>query len=194
VQELGLYGVFWGFGLASTRVKARFGGVTVATRAAIAAVVAAAATAWMILRPPPLGIVNASPMAELLFGVAWIIGLTAVAGPIERVAARRALRRVVDVLNRRSMSTYLWHCGAIALSLAALGPARNGAPRVGGARLVVTAPSPSPARRDLTAPPPRRLHARAVVGVCRPRLSTTAVLPVAQLENAEAVTSRLGRG
>jgi CubicO group peptidase (beta-lactamase class C family)/peptidoglycan/LPS O-acetylase OafA/YrhL len=205
LQELTLYGAFWSLGLASTRIRARFGSITAAQRSALAAVVAAGAVAWMILQPPPLGIVNASPMAELLFGVAWIIGLTAIAAPIVRVASFPRVRPVVDVLNRRAMSIYLWHCGAIAIAHAALesvgidGPLRTAALALLVALVttgLVTAAGPV---EDLTATRRRMpsTRSRVLVGAFAvPCLLVAAtVFPVADLENAEgAYVPASGRG
>jgi CubicO group peptidase (beta-lactamase class C family)/peptidoglycan/LPS O-acetylase OafA/YrhL len=205
VRDLALYGMFWGFGLAAPRVRAKLGWIRPVWRAALAAGCAAAAGAWLIARPAPLGIVNASPMAELLLGIAWIIGLTALAAPISRIAAWRFVHRVVGVLNRRAMSTYLWHCGAIALSHAAL-EALGVEAGLRTALLValvavitvalVTAAGPI---EDITATRRhiRSVRSRVTVGVCAvPCLFVAAtLLPVAELQGAQgAYIPASGRG
>jgi CubicO group peptidase (beta-lactamase class C family) len=204
-EELALYGAFWTFGAASPQIRARFSTCGPMRRAALAAAFAIAAAVWLVANPAPLGIVNASPMAELLLGAAWILGLAAAATWIVRLASRRRIRRAVDVLNRRAMTTYLWHCGAIALVHSALDAVGvQGAWRTPLlAALValttialVTAAGPV---EDLTAPRRRipTLLPRALAGVAAvPCLLAAAILlPVGNLENAEgAYVPASGRG
>jgi CubicO group peptidase (beta-lactamase class C family) len=205
LKDLALYGAFWMFGLAGPRLRALGAHVTPRARAGVAVGFALAAAVWLVARPAPLGIVNASPMAELLLGAAWIVGLTAVSGHVTAFARLAAPRRVIGAINRRAMTTYLWHCGAIALvhgALDALGVSGT----LGTAALVVLVTvltvalvSAAGPVEDLTAP--RRGvtagRARALVGLgaipCV--LVAVIVLPVGDVRNAEgAYVPASGRG
>jgi CubicO group peptidase (beta-lactamase class C family) len=179
--------------------------ITPRVRAALAAAFALAATTWLVVHPPPLGIVNASPMAELLLGAGWIVGLTAVTTHVTTFAALDVPRRVIGVLNRRAMTTYLWHCGAIALvhgaldSLGVTGVLHTTALAALVALLTIALVTAAGPIEDLTAP--RRGitagTARALMGIgavpCV--LIAVIVLPVGDIQNAEgAYVPASGRG
>jgi CubicO group peptidase (beta-lactamase class C family)/fucose 4-O-acetylase-like acetyltransferase len=110
VRDLILFGFFWMAGLVYAE------GRLVAERSrplvAAAVVVGAVGAAWMIARPVPLGIVNASYTAHFLLGTAWILLAMAFQGPIARFAERPRVAVWCTVMNRRAVTIYLWHCAA----------------------------------------------------------------------------------
>jgi CubicO group peptidase (beta-lactamase class C family)/peptidoglycan/LPS O-acetylase OafA/YrhL len=205
LRDLALYGAFWGFGVATPRLRARWGSIRPGWRGLGALAFAGAAAACLVTWPAPLGIVNASPVAELLLGAAWLLGLSALAGPITKLASQPAIGRAVVVLNRRAMSTYLWHAGAIALSFAALdslgvrGTWRTPALAVLVALTTIALVTAAGPIEDLTATRRRigslRYRVAAGAGAIPCLLAAATLLPVAQLQNAEgAYVPASGRG
>jgi CubicO group peptidase (beta-lactamase class C family)/peptidoglycan/LPS O-acetylase OafA/YrhL len=212
-EDLAVYGLFWGLGMALPELRIAFARLRRAGVGTFAVAFALAGAAWMIWQPVPLGIVNASPMAELLFGVAWVGALLCFAPAIRRVAARAWLRRPIATLNRRAVTIYLWHCGAIALAhelldaldvdgpfawvplVALVGVGTSAFVLAAGPVEDLTAPRrpearpPTPRRARLT---PRSLVAAATVPCV---LLAAAVVPQLDLRNAEgAYVPASGRG
>ena len=76
----------------------------------------AAAVAWTATNPIPDGVVNDSHPAHLMIGMAWLCTFLALKPLIERAAANAGVARLVQTVNRRSLTIYLWHSSAIILS------------------------------------------------------------------------------
>jgi len=80
---------------------------------AAAAAAGAAATAWCLTQPVPGHVVNDSHPAHLLVGLAWLSLFFAARPTIEALAGSRPGRSFISVVNRRTMTIYLWHSTAV---------------------------------------------------------------------------------
>jgi CubicO group peptidase (beta-lactamase class C family)/peptidoglycan/LPS O-acetylase OafA/YrhL len=83
---------------------------------AVAVVAAAAAAAWRLTQPVPLGVVNNSHPLHLFVGAGWLAVAMAAQGPLARLAAGPAAG-AVRAIGRRSLTVYLWHTAAIIVAV-----------------------------------------------------------------------------
>ena len=201
VGDVVLFGGFFALGAwwrtGDRPVSARAWAVAATVSAAVAVVV------WVLL-PPPGGIVNDSHLVHLVVGAATVGAAMSMGRPLSRLAERRAVRPVVDLLGRRSLTVYLWHTAAIATALwvlGRLGVAADGlgAPAYAALIVVVTAALVAAtgwmedlaARRPRRSRPPGRLRDVAVaVGDRAPALALAAAVVVVVV----AVPLVVGRG
>jgi CubicO group peptidase (beta-lactamase class C family) len=84
---------------------------------ALAVVAAAAAAAWRLTQPVPLGVVNNSHPLHLFVGTAWLAAALAAEKPLARLGASRLGHRPVRAIGSRALTIYLWHTTAIIVAV-----------------------------------------------------------------------------
>lgn len=110
VGDIVLYGMCFAFGI---WVRERSGDLRARVWAMAAAVSAGVAIGVWVVLPPPGGVVNDSHLVHLLVGATLLFTALALLAPIGRLAERRRVRPVVELIGRRSLTIYLWHTTAI---------------------------------------------------------------------------------
>lgn len=106
-EDAALFSIFWLLGFAYQ--AGLIGTISTRTRALATAAFAGAAAAWVLTQDVPNLIVNASYIAHLFVGLAWLFGALTFERPIGAFASRQGPRRFVAWVNDRIFTIYLWH-------------------------------------------------------------------------------------
>ncbi len=115
LTDMALFGVFWFLGFAYR--DGVFSAMAVRRRWEAAFAFALGAAVWILgagaATALPLGVVNSSPATHLLVGLAWLCAFLALEAPLGRLAAGRVLSPLVNFVNARALTVYLWHVPVI---------------------------------------------------------------------------------
>jgi peptidoglycan/LPS O-acetylase OafA/YrhL len=137
LSDFALYGTCWMIGFAHhDGALRRVGRRTVL---AVGGVSAALGAAWFLTHPGPRGLdLNDIPLGNALWSIGFLLVALALEPSAEALARVPWLNRILEPVNARAMTIYLWHSGAILLTVSAAGAWRI--PLVGWAgRLLMAA-------------------------------------------------------
>ncbi|MGI8810622.1 MAG: acyltransferase family protein, partial [Acidimicrobiales bacterium] len=113
--DLVLYSVFLMAGFLHR--DGAFRAVTRRAWVAVALLWAAAAVAWRLTQPVPLGVVNNSHPLHLFVGAGWLAAALASQRSLARFGASRLARRPIRAIGARALTIYLWHTAAIIVAV-----------------------------------------------------------------------------
>lgn len=111
-KDLALYGFFWMLGFAYH--DGWFSRLSRRNRFVLAALFAALSAAWVTTQAVPGSVVNASYPAHLFVGLGWLFIALAFEGELAAsVRSYPRLASVVNWINSRALSIYLWHAAGL---------------------------------------------------------------------------------
>ncbi|MEU7826184.1 acyltransferase family protein [Catellatospora sp. NPDC049133] len=121
-QMLGIYAPCWvlGYWHATGRLQRANRKLVLA----LSVVMVGGALGWLHFFPPAGGLLQASPVGQVLWCAAFVVPLLHWDPELTWLSARRRFRRVVEWISSRSLTMFLWHQLAVLTTIFILGKAR----------------------------------------------------------------------
>ncbi|MBV1855038.1 acyltransferase family protein [Catellatospora tritici] len=121
-QTLGIYAPCWvlGYWHATGRLQRARRGLVLA----FAGLLIGAALAWLQAFPPERGLLQASPVGQLLWCAAFIVPMLHWDPKLTWLSARTRFRRLIEWISGRSLTMFLWHQLAVMTAILLLEKSR----------------------------------------------------------------------